>query len=121
MTMIMTATRTMMDVIFTNNFHFLFRNGCFETYEFKFRECPFDSDSSAEELDYDSQSDTNDIEPEDWDQLTDLPDDHSIIRSESFSPTMEQSRERSNSVSASGLMTSAAASVASALWSWKRQ
>ncbi|XP_002165520.2 beclin 1-associated autophagy-related key regulator isoform X1 [Hydra vulgaris] len=96
-------------------------NGYFETFEFKFRECPFDSDSSAEELDYDSQSDTNDIEPEDWDQLTDLPDDHSIVRSESFSPTMDYSRDRSSSVSASGLMTSAAASVASALWSWKRQ
>ena len=83
-------------------------------------ECPFDSDSSAEELNYDSDSDTPSIEQEDWDKLMDLPPDHRDIHSETSS-IIEQSRDRSLSSSASGLVTSAAASIVSTLWSYKRQ
>ncbi|XP_057315002.1 beclin 1-associated autophagy-related key regulator-like [Hydractinia symbiolongicarpus] len=94
--------------------------GPFETFEYELTDCPFDSDSSAEEVNYDSDNESV-SENDDWDQLIDLPPDHRDVQSETPPPSFEQSRDRSLSSSASGLMTSAAASVASALWSWKRQ
>ena len=101
----------------------------FETIEFEPNECPFDSDSSAEELNFDTNTDTEDGVgiAEEWDRLPDIsinplyqhPRDHSI--SPSFNDNSHH-RERTTSLSssASGLVTSAAASVASALWPWKR-
>ena len=90
----------------------------FETYDFSVRECPFDSDDSTEELDFDAEGESVSCEQEEWDRLMDLPTDPREIQSETPSPVSE--RDRSLSASASGLVTSAAASVA-ALWSWKRQ
>ena len=82
-------------------------------------ECPFDSDSSAEELTYESTTDDeSDDGKGEWDRLPDIPLDHRDL--ESPSPSYDANRDRSLSSSASGLVTSAAASVASALWSWKR-
>jgi len=94
--------------------------GSFETFEFYLFECPFDSDSSAEELNYDSEDSGSSFvneQQEDWDQLMDLHDD--VSRNEAAASTLSID-QRSLSSSASGLVTSAAASVASALWSWKR-
>ena len=100
----------------------------FETIEFEPNECPFDSDSSAEELNFDTDTDTEDGVggTEEWDRLPDIPTDslYQLHRDHSISPSFEENnshdRTTSLSSSASGLVTSAAASVASALWSWKR-
>ena len=92
----------------------------FEAIEFEPNECPFDSDSSAEELNFDTDSDSADGNTEEWDRLHDLPEPAMDPHYHSTSPSFDVSRDRSLSSSASGLVTSAAASVASALWSWKR-
>ncbi|XP_066931402.1 beclin 1-associated autophagy-related key regulator-like [Clytia hemisphaerica] len=92
----------------------------FEAIEFEPNECPFDSDSSAEELNFDTDSDSADGNTEEWDRLHDLPEPAMDPHYHSTSPSFDASRDRSLSSSASGLVTSAAASVASALWSWKR-
>lgn len=101
---------------------FLIRFGRFDTFEFEVGECPFDSDSSVEELNYESDEDSYTGEKEEeWDRLMDLPNDPRYDQYDSSTMiSLDQSEARSLSSSASGLVTSAAASVASALWPWKR-
>ena len=102
--------------------YLLFRTCAFETFQFALPDCPFDSDSSAEELLFDSDSESDASEKEDWDRLADLPDmPKDVSDMEASSSTSRTSpRDQSLSTSASGLVTSAAASVA-ALWPWKKQ
>ena len=101
---------------------FFLRFGWFDTFKFEVGECPFDSDSSAEELNYESDEDSYSGEKEEeWDRLMDLPNDPRYVQCDSSTMiSLDQSEARSLSSSASGLVTSAAASVASVLWPWKR-
>jgi len=101
---------------------FFTRSLPFDAIEFQPIDCPFDSDSSAEELNFDSDdNDSIDGNTEDWDRLQDMPDPNFKDPYHSGSSPFDTSgQDRSLSSSASGLVTSAAASVASALWSWKR-
>ena len=92
--------------------------GDFETYEYDLPELFTELDSDIlEDLYFNSDEDEDECTKEDWDSLTDLPEmpkDFSFAES-GTSTTAEQSL----SSSATGLVTSAAASISS-LWPWKK-
>ncbi len=90
--------------------------GSFEINDFYIPEIFNDSDSSLGDLQIDSDSDNEYISNEDWDSLKDLPD---LPKDFMFQESQVNSTEQSLSASATGLVTSAAASVAS-LWPWKK-
>lgn len=94
--------------------------GPFEVHDYDLPDIFSDSDSSAGDLHFDTESSDNDDDDdlwgEDWDSLQDLPD---LPRDVSSLMSRPNSTEQSLSASATGLVTSAAASVAS-LWPWKR-
>ena len=92
--------------------------GDFETYDYDLPEMFTELDSDIlEDLYFDSDDDEDDNTKEDWDSLTDLPEmpkDFSFAESGTSTST-----EQSLSSSATGLVTSAAASISS-LWPWKK-
>lgn len=96
------------DICFSNKTRFLGHTGNFETYEYVVPEEP--SDFQLDFIDeFDSDYDDDDsCTKEEWDSLTDLQEVPKNI-----------SEDHSISSSATGLVTSAAASVVS-LWPWKK-
>lgn len=92
--------------------------GDFETYEYDLPELFTELDSDIlEDLYFDSDDDEEDNTKEDWDSLADLPEmpkDFAFAESGTSTTT-----EQSLSSSATGLVTSAAASISS-FWPWKK-
>lgn len=115
------------------------RWGCYETADFKLSESLFDSDSSAEEINDSDCDDMLEGDPEEWDKV-DIPPDSELQMNNPSMPSVNayssvqsqqsqqshqsrQSQQQTLSLaasSASGIVSSAAASVISGLWSWKR-
>eukprot|EP00794_Sanderia_malayensis_P004665 gene4665-5274_t len=91
----------------------------FDVYDYSLPDIFSDSDSSIDDLRMSSDDEDNDddvMSAEDWDSLTDLRD---LPRDVSFVESQSTEEQSSLSASATGLVTSAAASVAS-LWPWKK-
>ena len=97
--------------------------GNYETFLYEMPELFIDQEGGFGEIDYDSESSDSDDNDDgdfavkdDWDSLQDLLE---VQRDIDLSETQSGQSDQSLSSSATGLVTSAAASVAS-LWRWKK-